>query len=167
VTNQKLWHNQCIFVAELPHWFSSGISTCYQEWKRVVRILGHSFLQFVLFVYSSIVREVKCGRRACFNGEKKVLDFTAQCKSLDLPLMFLYFASEEPDFLVIFLKWSWAIAHRALWRSFKVFVLFCLFWRLTAFSLIFSPVHVPDHFQWNVFSCLLSHLRLTYKSFKH
>ena len=52
------------------------------------------------------------------------------------------------------LKWSSAIALLAFWRSFKVFLR-----TLAAFSLIFSPVFWPDHFE--------SQLTLTYASFKY
>ena len=46
------------------------------------------------------------------------------------------------------LKWSWAIVLKAFWGSFKVFL-----WTL-AYSPIFSPVLVPEHFQRNVFLLL-------------
>lgn len=55
-----------------------------------------------------------------------------------------------------FLKWSWAKLLEAFWMSLSSSLdIGCFF--------IFSPVHVPDHFQ----RTFLSHLTPTYESFKH
>lgn len=61
-------------------------------------------------------------------------EFTVQCKSLKPPLISLYFASKEPDIINRSPGFSDALLK---------------FWALVAFSLIFGPGLVPDHFQMN------------------
>lgn len=53
------------------------------------------------------------------------------------PIISLYFVSTQPDFLVIFKAWSWAIVLPTFWWSFNVFFVFFSF---GTFSIIFSPL---------------------------
>ena len=67
-------------------------------------------------------------------------------KSVEPPLIFSYFYFEGYRLSYSLSKWSWATVPQAFWRPFKVFL-----WTLAAFSLVFSVVLVPDHFQRNFF----------------
>lgn len=46
------------------------------------------------------------------------------------PIISLYFVSTQPDFLVIFKEWSWAIVLLTFWWSFNVFFFFGFFFLL-------------------------------------
>lgn len=55
------------------------------------------------------------------------------------PIISLYFVSTQPDFLVIFKEWSWAIVLLTFWWSFNVFLVF-FFFSFGTFSIIFSSL---------------------------
>lgn len=70
-------------------------------------------------------------------------EFTVLCKSLEPPLISLYFASKEPDN-----------------RSPGFSDALSKFRALVAFSLIFGPGLVPDHFQMNGSFCLFVNVKI-------
>jgi len=61
-------------------------------------------------------------------------------------------------------RFSFRLWNTVLCKSFESHLISCNLLTFAAFSFIFSPVLVPDQFQRN--SCLLSHLTLTYESFR-
>lgn len=75
------------------------------------------------------------------------------------PIISLYFVSTQPDFLVIFKEWSWAIVLLTFWWSFNVFFVFVFFffWNfLNHFQ--FTPYTWP--FLWQIFvRCAANHLQ--------
>ena len=86
-----------------------------------------------------------------------------QCKSLEPPLISLYFPFKQPDFLVTFK----AVLNKRSPGFMKVFQSFSLYGHWLLFSLIFSPVLVPEHFQRNEFLFVKPPNTGLFKSLKH